>query len=215
MNQKTKKLTTIAMLCAMSYVAMLVCRIPITAVEFLKYEPKDVLITIGGFLFGPIVSFLVALIVAFVEMITVSGTGIVGCIMNLISSCAFSCTAAAIYKKKRTMAGAIWSLAIAVLVMTAVMLIWNYLITPIYMIMPRSSVASMLIPVFLPFNLIKGGLNMAIILLIYRPIVSALRRTKLIDPALAPKRNKLGIFLVALLLLLTCILFILVQKGIL
>ncbi len=213
MNSKTKKLTTVAMLCAMSYVAMLVCRIPI--VSFLKYEPKDVLITMGGFLFGPLVSFLVSLVVAFVEMITVSDTGLIGGIMNLISSCAFACTAAAIYKRKHTLSGAVMGLTVGVIAMTGIMLLWNYLITPIYLIMPRESVAKMLLPVFLPFNLLKGGLNMSITLLLYRPIVSALRKTKLLEPAAAPKNNKIGIFLVSILLLATCVLSALVWKGIL
>ena len=48
-----------------------------------------------------------------------------------------------------------------------VMLLWNYLITPLYMVgTTRSMVAAMLPTVFLPFNLVKGGLNMALILLI-------------------------------------------------
>ena len=47
MNAKTKKLTMVAMLCAVAYVVVVVVRIPV--VLFLKYEPKDVVITIGGF----------------------------------------------------------------------------------------------------------------------------------------------------------------------
>ena len=213
MNSKTKRVTTVAMLCAMSYVAMLVCRIPI--VLFLKYEPKDVLITMGGFLFGPLISFLVSLVVSFVEMVTVSDTGLIGGIMNLLSSCAFACTAAAIYKRKHTLTGAVMGLTAGIIAMTGIMLLWNYLITPIYMIMPRESVAKMLLPVFLPFNLLKGGLNMSITLLLYRPIVSALRKTKLLEPASAPKNNKIGILLVSILLLTTCVLSGLVWKGIL
>ena len=49
---KTKKLTTISMLCALAYAAAAVGRIPL--VLFLKYDPKDVIIAIGGLLFGPI-----------------------------------------------------------------------------------------------------------------------------------------------------------------
>ena len=213
MNTKTKKLTTVAMLCAMSYVAMLVCRIPV--VLFLKYEPKDVLITIGGFLFGPMISFVVSLVVALVEMVTVSETGLIGCLMNLLSSCAFACTAAWVYRKKRTISGAVLGLSVGVVIMTVLMLLWNYLITPIYMIMPRESLAEMLIPVFLPFNLLKGGLNMAITLLLYRPLVTALRKTGLVEQGTGQKKMKPGILLVGLLLLATCVLLILVWKGIL
>lgn len=65
--------------------------------------------------------------------------------------------------------------------MVLVMLFWNYLITPIYMGYPREAVVELLIPVFLPFNLIKGGLNAAITMILYKPIVKALRRAHLIE----------------------------------
>ena len=35
---------------------------------------------------------------------------------------------------------------------------------------PREAVAELLIPAFLPFNLLKGGLNAAITMLIYKPV---------------------------------------------
>lgn len=54
MNSKTKKLTTVAMLCAITYVVMAVGRIPI--VLFLKYDPSDVIVTLGGFIWGPMTS---------------------------------------------------------------------------------------------------------------------------------------------------------------
>lgn len=52
MNEKerTRRLTVMGLLCAVAYVIVAVCRIPI--VSFLKYEPKDVVIVIGGFLYG-------------------------------------------------------------------------------------------------------------------------------------------------------------------
>ena len=64
MDNKTKKLTTIGMLCAVTYVVMLVGRVPI--VLFLSYDPKDIVITVGGFIFGPLISFFIALVVAVV-----------------------------------------------------------------------------------------------------------------------------------------------------
>ena len=215
MNQRTKQLTTVAMLCAMSYAVMVIGRIPI--VLFLKYEPKDVLITIGGFLFGPLCSFVISLVVSLVEMVTVSDTGIIGCVMNLIYSCAFACSAAVIYKKKHTLSGAVWGLLVGCLAMTAVMLLWNYLITPLYMGMPRQAVAELLLPAFLPFNLLKGGLNMAITLLLYKPVVKALRKTKLVEESAgtAAGNKKIGIWLVAVLLLATCVLAAMAWKGLL
>ena len=73
MYSKTKKLTTISMLAAISYVVMVFGRIPM--VLFLKYDPKDVIITIGGFIYGPMTSAIISLCVSFIEMFTVSDTG--------------------------------------------------------------------------------------------------------------------------------------------
>ncbi|MCX4300233.1 MAG: ECF transporter S component [Lachnospiraceae bacterium] len=98
MNSKTKKLTTVGMLCAFAYVATVIGRVPL--VLFLKYDPKDIIIAISGLIFGPLTSFSVALIVSLVEMFTISENGILGFLMNVISSCSFACTAAFIYRKK-------------------------------------------------------------------------------------------------------------------
>ena len=56
-RQKNKKLVSMAMLCALAYLVMLVGRIPI--VLFLKYDPKDIVIAIGGFLYGPVSAFVI------------------------------------------------------------------------------------------------------------------------------------------------------------
>lgn len=176
---KTKKLTIIGMLCALAYVAVVVGRIPL--VLFLKYDPKDVIIVIGGFIFGPLTSFAVTVIVSVVQMFTISGTGILGCIMNIISSCSFACTAAFIYERKHKLSGAMLGLFCGWGCQVVVMMFWNYLVAPIYMGYPREEIVELLIPAFLPFNLIKGGLNAAITMLIYKPVVTALRRSNLIE----------------------------------
>ena len=53
MNEnKGKKVVQMGMFCAIAYLLMVVGRIPV--VMFLKYDPKDVVITVGGFIFGPL-----------------------------------------------------------------------------------------------------------------------------------------------------------------
>ena len=206
---KTKKLTTIGMLCAIAYVVAVVGRIPL--VLFLKYDPKDIIIAISGLIFGPLTSFLIALIVSLVEMVTVSENGMIGCLMNIISSCSFACTAAFIYKKKHKLSGALFGLFCGCGCQVVVMMLWNYLIAPIYMGYPREAIVELLIPAFLPFNLIKGGLNAAITMLLYKPVVTALRRSNLIESKQDSGRVRIniGVLLVALLMFITCVLLIL------
>ena len=207
-----RKMVLMAMLAALSYMIVAYIRIPV--VLFLKYEPKDVIITIGGFLLGPMASFLISLVVSLVEMVTVSDTGPIGALMNLISTCSFACTAALIYKKRHNIRGAVHGLLIGGVAMIAVMLLWNWLITPLYMGVPRETVEQMLVPAFLPFNALKAGLNSALVLGLYKPLTSALRRTHLLpETNHAPRSKKPGIYLFAGILLITCVLFLLVMQG--
>ena len=208
-----KRLVLMAMLSALAYLVMALIKIPV--VLFLKYEPKDVIITIGGFLLGPLASFLISLVVSLIEMVTVSDTGPIGALMNLLSTCTFACTAAFIYKKKHNLKGAVLGLAFGTMAMVGTMLLWNWLITPLYMGQPREVVEKLLIPAFLPFNLLKGGLNMAFTLILYKPLVTALRKTGLVYAHPAHKSSaKPEIYLLGLGLLATCVLFFLVLRGI-
>ena len=208
-----KKMVLLAMLTAVAFLLVASVRIPV--VLFLNYEPKDVVIAIGGFLLGPMASLVVSLIVSLLEMVTISSTGPIGAVMNFLSTCSFACTAAVIYKRKRTLGGAVLGLTAGSVVMVAVMLLWNYLITPLYMTgTSRSDIAAMLIPVFLPFNALKAGFNTALTLLLYKPLVGALRKTGLVENRQqSAGKSKAGLYLLAFLLLATCLLLLLVYQG--
>ena len=215
----TKKLATLAMLTALAYVVMYLSKLMPSVNGFLDFDFKDVVLCIGGFVYGPIAALMMIVIVCVLEMVTVSHTDIIGCIMNIVATASFVCTACAIYKHNRTMKGAIIGLASAVVVLVVVMLAWNYFLTPIYQRIPREAVADMLPTVFLPFNAVKGGLNMTVTLLIYKPVVDALRRAKLIPESTsqaAPVQGKkhLGMTLVILFVFVSCVLFALSLQGI-
>jgi riboflavin transporter FmnP len=172
-----KKIASIAMLSALAFLARLVFKIP---VSFLTFDIKDSIIALGGMIFGPISGVVIALLVSLIEMI-ISETGPIGFVMNFISSAAFAGTAALIYKFKRTFNGAIIGLFSAVGVTTAVMLIMNLLLTPIYQSVPVSVVIDMLPTLFLPFNFAKTLLNASIVMLIYKPVVIALRKARILE----------------------------------
>ena len=139
MKLSTKKLVTLAMLAALAYIAVLLFRIPLFTgpMEFLKLEPKDVIIVVAGFMFGPLPAAAISVVVSLLEMVTISSTGPIGAIMNMLSSCSFACTAAFIYKRRHTMTGALLGLICGSISMVAVMVLWNWLITPYHMQMPR------------------------------------------------------------------------------
>ncbi len=188
-HSQTKKLTTLGMLSAFAFLSVFLLRVPIIpSVPFLKYEPKDIIILMAGFIFGPLSGLAVSVVVSLVEMLTISTTGLIGFIMNVISTAAYVVPAAYFYHKNRTTRGAVTGLLLGSSGMVLIMLLWNYLLTPIFMNVPRSVVVGMLIPAILPFNLLKAGLNSVLAFVLYKPLVSTLRRAKLVAESAAMQK---------------------------
>ena len=213
----TRYMAIVAMFTAVSFAAVLISRFIPDVAGFLSYEPKDAVIVIAGFIFGPMSCLIIALLTSLIEMITISSTGLYGFLMNVIATCAFTVPAAWVYKKYHSQRGAVAGLALSIATMTLCMVLWNYIITPFYMGVPRETVAGMLATVFLPFNLIKGGVNAGLALLLYKPIVGALRKTGLAAPTANGHKStfSLGFTLFALLVLVTFVLLFLVMIGVL
>lgn len=206
------------MLSAVAFVVAALCTyLPaiMPAARFLNLDFKDTIIVIVGFIYGPLAAIAVTALVALIEMCTVSPDGIIGFVMNILSTGAFTCVASSIYRKYRNMPGAGVGLCSGVIVMTGLMVLWNYTMTPIYMHVDREIVTGMLVPVFLPFNLLKGSLNAAIALSLYKPLTTALRKAKLMPPAKSKGKFSvwLGTALISAVIIATCVLIILVING--
>ncbi|MCQ4023342.1 MULTISPECIES: ECF transporter S component [unclassified Ruminococcus] len=218
-SYKTKKLAILGLITAISYISVFLFRIPIIpSVPFLDLEFKSAVILIGAFMFGPLSGLLMAFAVCVIEMLTISHTGIIGCIMNILPTVCFVCPAAFIYKRKRTLSRAIIGISVGSVLMTFVMVLWNYLITPIFMGVPRDAVVSLLVPAIIPFNIIKAALNGSVTLLLYKFIVTALRKANLIPREEGcGKRNKsavIGSVIIAGMVIITCVLVILAFNGV-
>ena len=98
-----QRLCGLAMLTALAYLTMLVLRVPLfPAAGFLKYEAKDVVLALAGLLYGPAGGAVAALTTCLLEMFTVSDTGWIGFVMNLLSSLLFLLPSALLCSKKRT-----------------------------------------------------------------------------------------------------------------
>ena len=196
-SYRLKKLAILGLLTALSFLCVVFFRIP-AFLPFLDLEMKNVVITIAAFIFGPLPGAAISVSVALLEMFTISTTGWLGFIMNALASLCFVCPAAYFYKKKHTMLGAVLGLIAGSLLMTGAMLLWNYLITPFYMNVTREAVA-------------------ALILLLYKPVVTGLRKANLIpkSPTGDKPRSKvsIGILIAAGLLLVTCVMVLLVVNG--
>lgn len=214
----TRTLAVCAMLCAMAFALTAVSHflLPplLPAAAWLKYDPKDVILVIGGLLLGPVPALAVTLVTSLLEMLTFSETGWIGLVMNVVQSAAFILPASILYSRRKTLASAVTGLVSGVVLMTGVMLLWNAFLTPLYMGAPRDAVIAMLVPVFLPFNAIKGGLNAAVTLLLYKPLTRALRAAKLLPAQSSGKQKSVTLvnLLIAVAIAGVCIAVLLVLR---
>jgi riboflavin transporter FmnP len=168
-----------AVFAALAYAATLVIHIK---VGFLTFDAKDTVICFSGMLLGPAWSAGIAVAVSTVEMLSVSDTGLLGFVMNLASSLAFSLTGAVFYRRFRKFWSAVAGMVLAVTVQTSVMLVMNLIITPLYTGMSTGEVAAMIPKLLLPFNLLKSLLNASLVMAIYKPLSTAIRASGVMGP---------------------------------
>ena len=96
--------------------------------------------------------------------------------MHVIATGILSLVASLIYRRRHTRRGAVVGLVCGSIAMGLGMMVANHFITPYYMSTPENFAAmqqmtdSLLLPVILPFNLLKAGINSVITFLIYKPI---------------------------------------------
>ena len=211
-----KTITVLAVLSAIAYVVASVVRIPLVpAAGFLGYEPKDVILVIAGFIYGPLAPLAMITVIALLEGVTTSFLGPVGIPMNFIASSAFAIPASIIYSKRRTLSGAAIGLGVGTIFTTVFMMLWNYILTPVLMGWPREQVVAILVPGIMPFNLIKGILNSAFALMLYKPIKKALEKSRLLPDTSASGqgsfKKSLGVIIGSGFVILTCALVVIIS----
>jgi len=161
-----------AILAALSLVLVLLIHFPIIpAAPWLEYDPADIPILIGGFAYGPIVGLLITIVAALIQALTVSAqSGWVGFVMHVISTGALVLTSSIIYKYNKTRKGALVALIAGCIAMTAVMIPANLFFTVRYWGQPLEVVKASIVPIIIPFNLIKSAGNSLIVFLIYKSL---------------------------------------------
>lgn len=175
-SERTTRITKMAMLAAISVVLVLLIRIPFPPAPFLVYDPADIPIFIGAFAFGPAAGLILTIIVSFIQAFVLGGDGLIGFFMHVVSTGAFVLMAGFIYKRNKTRKNAVIALICGTIIMTVSMLLWNILITPLYLGVPREAVIAMLGTVILPFNLLKAGINSVVTFLTYKSIARYLHK---------------------------------------
>lgn len=184
---KLRNLVKVGILSAMSFILMFVqFPIPI-APPFMKVDLADVPALIGGFSMGPVYGVLIQLIKNLLNL-TKTSTGGVGEMSNFIVGALFVFVASFIYQKKKTKKTATIGLILGMLVMALVATFSNaFVIFPLYgkaMGIPMEafvdmtrkvnglvkSYFSLMVFAIVPFNLVKGTIEIIVTKLLYKHV---------------------------------------------
>lgn len=215
MNKESlRKITVTAMFCALAFLMTFIFRFK---VSFLTFDFKDAIISIVSLLYGPTYGITSAAVVALLEFLSVSDTGLYGLIMNFLSSGVFAIACGTVYKFKRDFTGAIISVIVSAISVTAVMMVANIFITPFYMGATRSDVIALIPALLLPFNLCKCIINAASLLIIYKPITTALKKSGLVknsaNTVYSISKKSIILTVTSLIVIVFTVLFIILYMG--
>ncbi len=160
-SENIRKITTLGVMAALAVLAAGLLQFSIIpAYPFLKYDPADIILLLGGLTFGPWWGLALVFVTAVLQELIFGGIGgWIGIVMHFLASGALVVVASLIYKAVPKRSGLIVGLASGALAMITLMIPLNLVFTPIYTGWPRSAVAEIILPGILPFNAIKAGVN--------------------------------------------------------
>lgn len=190
MSKTVRNLVVTAMLTAVSFILMLLdFSVPLIP-NFVKMDISEFPALLAAFALGPVWGAGVCLLKNLLHL-TVTTTGGVGELANFLLGAVFTLVAGAIYKRKRTRAGAMIASIAGALAMAALSLPINYYITyPFYQnFMPLDAIIgayqainpgvdglfACLLIFNVPFTFVKGMLDVILCALIYKRISPLLK----------------------------------------
>lgn len=218
-DNQINKLALTGLFVAISYIAVAIFEIPLLpGAEFLKYDAKDVFFVLAACLLNPIYSLLMCFAVPFLQLITISKSGIIGFIMNFLACLSFVMPVSIMVQKKRSLRNLVIGLLIGIVSLNITMQLWNYIFTPLFIpSMTRAKMLPFMLKFVLPFNLLKGAINFILSLSLYLSIWPILQKTNLMRKFTSLDSNhsslKLAFSLLILFILLTVLLLLLVNLG--
>ena len=194
-QRKLRNLVKVGILAAMSFILMFF-QFPIpVAPPFMKVDLADVPALIGGFSMGPVYGVLIQLIKNILNLSKTSNYG-VGEISNFVVGGLFVFVSASIYKRNKTKKNATIAMICGVLVMSLAATLSNaFVIFPLYgkamgvdmgafVAMANKTNAlvksyfTMMIFAIVPFNLIKGFIEILVTKLLYKHVSGILHDRK-------------------------------------
>lgn len=187
MNNKTRKMVTIAMCAAMGTVLQFIAFPIIPAFSFLKIDFSDIPVMIVMFLFGPFAGVATAFLRSLLHLFLsgFSPADLVGDTASFLASCVFTLPMYYFFRKGIHAKNKFVGVVTGILALTAFMSIANlYVITPLYLRFfgvtadqfLGMSLARYVSIGIIPFNLIKGVIVSGVFLILHAKLLPWLTR---------------------------------------
>lgn len=191
-SRKTHHLAVTAMLSAVATVLMMLeFPLPFLIPPFVKLDFSELPALLASFSLGPVYGGVVCLIKNLFCCLRTS-TGCVGELGNFLLGLCFVIPAGLIYRRRKSRTRAITGAAVGAVLMALLSIPINYFITyPAYsLLMPIDAIVNMyqelrpgtngllecLVIFNAPFTLLKGGIDMLLCFLVYKPLSPLLHR---------------------------------------
>ena len=158
----TQRLAVTALFVALAMVASYVEIGIFPPAPYLKYDPSGVVQLVAGLAFGPATGALVAVLSWLPHLFMDPFGGLMG----ILCALALTVPTALVYEKIRSLLG----MVLGAVVTLVVAIVGNIIVTPLYASVTTADVIAMIVPILLPFNLLKVALNCVVTQLVYKPV---------------------------------------------
>lgn len=152
----TKQLVTMALMCAIGVLLSFIEFPLLPGVTWLKFDASNMPAMVSGFAFGPGAGVAVGILTAIIHGLLMAD--FTGALMNVLTVTCF------------VLPAAIGGLALSIIAAMAGAVVGNLVVTPMWLGVPFEAVTAMIIPILIPFNLLKGLRNAVLTLVIYKSI---------------------------------------------
>ena len=145
------------------------------AMPTITYDPANVPAILGGFVYGPGAGCIIGILSSLVHGLLVGD--VIGTAMNMVAVVTFVIPAALIlHKNKKSSVRLIVALVVGSLISVACMIPANFIGWYLYSGVPFEVTVTWVLPILLPFNLVKALLNSVLSFILYKSLYKLLER---------------------------------------
>ena len=170
----TRRIATTALLCALAFVLTFV-EVPIfPPAPWLMYDPSGIVAFVAALIYGPATGTVVAVLPWALK--TLFSFNPWGHLMAILAGVALCVPAALIARRMTGARGLALGMAVGGVVSLAACILGNIVVTPLYTAVSTADVVAMIVPILLPFNLLKTVPTCVVTPLSHKPVSALVSR---------------------------------------